>query len=186
VSPFRRSNTDGLRSIGENVSLDDRRERLGAELVAALGGAVLLIALLAPIDWFSEESWGGFAGRNSLADRSVTAWEAFGGWLIPAAIAGLAATLHLPARAAGLRIPWELRLLLAFLGLAVLFVATWSELAYTQPGCCDIPYFRPVPQAGFLIGGVGGTLLLFGTLASWPRRYPWEEHRVTRVHLDLD
>jgi hypothetical protein len=146
-----------------------------SEFVAALGGAILLVALLAPIVWFHEMSTGGFDGTGAGApDRELTAMDAFGGWVLPAVLAATLSLLRVPLRRARRGLPWELFMAVVGVGLVILFVAVLSKASIDYPPCCDMVYWQPQARLGFLIGGVGGTLLLFGTLACWPRRLPWQ------------
>jgi len=141
-------------------------------LVTALGGGILLIALLSPIAWFHEEATGGIAGE----DRTLDAWEAFGAWVIAIAVPAAAAIANLPARKLGQGLPWALSLGLVLLGLAILVVVSSVELSDELPPCCDLAYVRPSPRAGLLIGSLGALVLLGGTLAAWPGRERAESH----------
>jgi hypothetical protein len=146
-----------------------------SEFVAALGGAILLVALLAPIVWFHEISTGGLDGTGAGApNRELTAMDAFGGWVLPPALAAALLTIQLPLRRIGRGLRWALRMAVVGAGLVVLLVAVLSEANADYPPCCDMVYWQPQARIGFLIGGVGGTLLLFGVLANWPGRLPWQ------------
>jgi len=145
-------------------------------LVTALGGGILLIALLSPIAWFHEEATGGIAGEGAGQDRTLDAWEAFGAWVIAIAVPAAAAIANLPARRLGQGLPWALSLGLVLLGLAILVVVSSVELSDELPPCCDLAYVRPSPRAGLLIGSLGALLLLGGTLAAWPGRERAESH----------
>jgi hypothetical protein len=152
-----------------------------AEAIACLGGAMLLACLVLPLVWFDEDPTGGLDGNGGGAPtRSLTAIDAFGAWLVPMAIGASIPLVDLVARFAGRHVPWELRLLLVGCGLLVLLVAVFFELTYDLPPCCDMIYVQPVARIGFLLGGVSATLLLFGTLASWPGRMPWHPRRLAQ------
>lgn len=153
----------------------ERGKPRGAELVACVGGLALIASLLLPIEWFREVATGGIAGNGGgLAPDSVTALDALGAWVIPVLVGAAAPLLDLIARPVGKGIPWELRLVLVAVGLGVLLIGVVSELAYQSPPCCDLIYMQPQARIGFLLGGASAALLLFGTLASWPGRFPWD------------
>jgi hypothetical protein len=148
------------------------RQGLG-EVVAGLGGAVLLVALLAPVGWFEELSNGGITGQGTgEPPRSLTAWDEFGLWLIPIALAAATPLVQLVLNRTGRSIPSTIRLLVAAGVLAVLTVGVVSELTYSLPPCCDQAYWVPSAEAGLIPAAVGAGLLALGTLASWLRQRP--------------
>jgi hypothetical protein len=143
------------------------------ELVAGLGGAALLVALLAPIEWFEELSTGGITGQGTgEPPRSLTPLDEFGLWLIPIAMAAAIPLVDLALKRTGRRIPSPIRLLVVAAGLAVLIVGVVLELTYSLPPCCDQIYTLPSAEAGLIPAAVGAGLLALGTLASWLRQRP--------------
>jgi hypothetical protein len=132
---------------------------------------MLLIALLAPIEWFEELSTGGFTGEGTGGPpRSLTAWDEFGPWLIPIALAAATPLVELALKRTGRSIPATIRLLALAAGLAVLTIGVVSELTYSLPPCCDRIYTLPSAEAGLIPAAVGAGLLALGTLASWLQR----------------
>ena len=125
----------------------DPSNRKTGEVLVAVGGAILLVALLVPIDWFAEQNMGGIAGRNPDADRMLTAWEAFGLWLIPCVLAATAPLCNLLARSIRRRVPWELRILLVLVGLPVVLLATLTELAYRSRVAATSPTSGRCPKS---------------------------------------
>jgi hypothetical protein len=150
------------------------RSRPGlGEVVAGLGGAVLLVALLAPVEWFEELSTRGFTGQGTGEPlRSLTAWDAFGLWLMPIALAAATPLVDLALKRTGRSIRSPIRGLVEAAGLAVLSVGVVLELTYSLPPCCDQIYTLPSAEAGLIPAVVGAGLLALGTLASWLRQRP--------------
>lgn len=107
-----------------------RQSSLGlGDLVAALGGAVLLVAILAPIDWVTEESTGGITGQGTgEPPQGLTAFDLFGVALVPLAFAAAVSPAELALAQVGRTIVAGARLAIVATGLIVLGVGLGIKL----------------------------------------------------------
>jgi hypothetical protein len=162
------------------AALGEKRRLHAFELLAMLGAGVLLVALLAPVQWFVERSTGGLTGQGTgEPPQGLTAWAAFGPWIVPVALAAAVPPVDLTLRRAGWRLAPTVGLLVVVAGLAVLSVGVVAELTYARPACCDATYTVPSARAGLFLAAVAAPLLLLGTLLDWRRRGPGSPPKAT-------
>ena len=143
------------------------------DLVAALGGVALLVAIAVPVDWVTEESTGGISGQGTgEPPQGLTAFDLLGWALSPLALAAVVPLAELALAQVGRTIVAGARLVFVAAGLVVLVVDTGIALTYSLPPCCDQIYTMPSPEAGLFLALAGGALLALGTGIAWLQTRP--------------
>jgi hypothetical protein len=137
------------------------------DAIAALGGVVLLLSLLVPIEWFKETSTGGLTGQGTgEPPQSVSAYEAFGLWLVPVAAAAAMPVIQVALSRVSRPITARVRWVGVGVGIAVLVVGVVVELAYALPDCCDQIYTAPSVELGLIPAALGAAALALGTISA--------------------
>ena len=133
----------------------------------------MLIAIVAPIDWVTEESTGGITGQGTGEPaQELTAFDLLGLALVPLTLAAVVPLAELALAQVGRTIVASARLVGVAAGLVVLVVGTGTALTYSLPPCCDQIYTIARPEVGLFPAFGGGALLALGTGIAWLQTRP--------------
>lgn len=129
--------------------------------MAALGGILLVVALVAPIDWFKEVSSGGLSGDGTgEPPRYLSAWEEFGLWSVLVGAAGVAGIAALWTRA------WPGRVGASVIAVGVLTLAV-ALLIANAGSTADSPdqiYEATRVEEGSILAALGAALVSGGAV----------------------